>query len=321
MTATMKGRITNAYLIGEIIGMLGFGFIIDRFGRKVGVIGCTALLILGIIITVAAHGANDTDMLWMLVVGRGIGGVGAGGECPVCGTGSTEAADEADHVRKNRGFLVGLSTEFAIDMSGIIVGIVVMIVLLGYHKENSGGVWRVSFGLGMILPLLVFYFRLKMISSTQYRKHAMRKNIPYWLVVKRYWRPMIGTAGTWFMYDFVVYPFGLFSTTIISQLNPDGNLFQDVAWSTVTGLFSIPAVILGAFLMDKIGRKNAMMLGFFSQATMGFILGGALRQIQTELALFLVLYGIFGSLSEIGPGVGVSEKIIATSAAFLVHLC
>lgn len=44
----------------------------------------------------------------MLIIARGIAGVGAGGEYPVCGVAATEAADETAYVRKRRGFLVGM---------------------------------------------------------------------------------------------------------------------------------------------------------------------------------------------------------------------
>ena len=47
-------------------------------------------------------------MIWMLIIARGIAGVGAGGEYPVCGVAATEAADETAYVRKRRGFLVGM---------------------------------------------------------------------------------------------------------------------------------------------------------------------------------------------------------------------
>jgi len=60
---------------------------------------------------------------------------------------------------------------------------------------------------------------------------------------------------------------------------------------------------MGGFLMDRIGRKQTMTLGFFLWAALGFIIGGALGPIQTKFALFVVLYGIFNSLGEMGPGV------------------
>jgi MFS family permease len=55
--------------------------------------------------------------------------------------------------------------------------------------------------------------------------------------------------------------------------------------------------------MDRIGRKQTMTLGFFLWSLMGFIIGGALKPIQTIFPLFVVLYGIFNSLGEMGPGV------------------
>jgi len=55
--------------------------------------------------------------------------------------------------------------------------------------------------------------------------------------------------------------------------------------------------------MDKIGRKQTMTLGFMLWALLGFILGGAIGPIQTVFPLFVVLYGIFNALGEMGPGV------------------
>lgn len=55
--------------------------------------------------------------------------------------------------------------------------------------------------------------------------------------------------------------------------------------------------------MDWIGRKQTMTLGFALWAFLGFILGGALGPIQTVFPLFIVLYGIFNALGEMGPGV------------------
>jgi hypothetical protein len=33
-----------------------------------------------------------------------------------------------------------------------------------------------------------------MVDATQYRKHAIKTNIPYMLALKRYWKPMLGTC-------------------------------------------------------------------------------------------------------------------------------
>lgn len=67
--------------------------------------------------------------------------------------------------------------------------------------------------------------------------------------------------------------------------------------------FYLPGCLVGGFLMDKIGRKQTMTLGFFCWSVLGFIIGGALGPIQSIFPLFVVLYGIFNSFGEMGPGV------------------
>jgi MFS family permease len=136
MSSTIKSRLSNSYLIGEIFGMLFFGVLIDRIGRRTGVVAATAFLILGVVLATASHGKSelgylflfpDMDsernidsllcrMFWMMIVSRGIAGFGAGGEYPVCATSATEAADETAQLRKRRGFLVASTTDFAVDL-------------------------------------------------------------------------------------------------------------------------------------------------------------------------------------------------------------
>jgi len=179
MSKTIKTRLSNSYLIGEIFGMLFFGFLIDKVGRRTGIIFATAFLVLGIVLATAAHGTTQLGMFWMMIVARGVAGFGAGGEYPVCGTGSAEASDESAYVRKRRGLLVALSTDFSIDLGFVGAGIVALIVLAAYNENVSEGVWRVCFGLGFVLPLGLFFFRIRIINSTQYRKHAIKGKFPY----------------------------------------------------------------------------------------------------------------------------------------------
>jgi MFS family permease len=80
-------------------------------------------------------------------------------------------------------------------------------------------------------------------------------------------------------------------------------LVENIGYGTVVNCFYLPGCIVGGFLMDRIGRKQTMTLGFFLWALLGFIIGGALTPIQKVFPLFVVLYGIFNSFGEMGPGV------------------
>lgn len=80
-TPTIKTRLSNAFLIGEVFGMLFFGWGIDRLGRRTGIVFATLFLTLGIVLATAARGKTPTGLFWMLIVSRGVAGFGAGGEC------------------------------------------------------------------------------------------------------------------------------------------------------------------------------------------------------------------------------------------------
>lgn len=103
-----------------------------------------------------------------------------------------------------------------------------------------------------------------------------------------------------------IYPFGLFGSTIIATLAPNDSLVQTVGYGTVLTCFYLPGSLLGGYLMDRIGRKQTMTLGFVIWSILGFIIGGALKQITSIFPLFVILYGIFNGLGELGPGVSTS---------------
>lgn len=113
LTDTIYSRLSNAFLIGMIVGMLGFGVVVDQLGRKTGAVATTVLLVLGIVLSTAAHGTNPTGLFWMMIVARGIAGVGAGGEYPVSGAGAAEATDENSKYRKRRGFMFAMLADLS----------------------------------------------------------------------------------------------------------------------------------------------------------------------------------------------------------------
>ncbi|KAL1305265.1 hypothetical protein AAFC00_002176 [Neodothiora populina] len=328
LTSNIQTRLSNAFMVGMIVGMLGFGVIADQLGRKTGAVATTVLLVLGIVLSAAAHGTSDTGMFWCLIIARGIAGVGAGGEYPVSGAGATEATDENDVMRRHRGFMFAMLADLSASLGYVFGGLVPLLLLLCVHEkvEKYSIVWRTSFALGLIPPLSIFWFRYRMAVSTSYRKSSMRKQrVPYWLALKRYWRPLIGASATWFLYNWISIPFGIFAGTITNRVNAGDSLITNLGWGVLINCFYIPGPFIGGYLSDKIGRRRTMALGFILQAALGFVLGGAYKPIQNIFPLFVVLYGIFLTLGEVGPG---STVVLVSSESFptsirgqLVGLC
>ncbi|KAF8885496.1 major facilitator superfamily domain-containing protein, partial [Infundibulicybe gibba] len=225
------------------------------------------------------------------------------GEYSVCATQATEAADENKYVQKRRGALVGSATMASLTSGFISAALVSVIVIAAYGGKATNGVWRICFGVGIFLPLVIFLFRLRIVNSTQFHKHAIRdkRKFPLWLAVRRYWKPLLGCAGTWFLYDFISYPFGLLTPTIVAGFGSQ-TLLQSTGWSAVISLFSLPGAIIGGFLADVIGRRRTFAFGFSLVAVFGFIIGGAMVPLRAKFPAFVVLFGLFHSFLSLGPG-------------------
>lgn len=65
----------------------------------------------------------------------------------------------------------------------------------------------------------------------------------------------------------VTFPNGVFSGTIISSVVKNGSILKTAEWQLLLGSIAIPGVLIGAWLCDRLGRKNTMMLGFSGYRT------------------------------------------------------
>jgi MFS family permease len=105
--------------------------------------------------------------------------------------------------------------------------------------------------------------------------------------------------------QFSAYSFGIYSSPILANIfGDDAPLTTVFGWNTVINLFYIPGTMLGAPLSDKIGPRYALALGVTLQAIVGFIMAGDYANLSQPhmVGAFAVVYGIFLSLGELGPG-------------------
>ncbi|KZV75526.1 MFS Git1p-like glycerophosphoinositol permease [Peniophora sp. CONT] len=300
--SNVSTRVSNALLVGAILGQVIVGLMTDRVGRKFALIFTTFLIVLGALLGTAAHGANGSvaGLFWFLTIARGITGLGVGGEYPASSTSASEAANENNY--KTRGPVYIMVTNFVLSYGGPLASSVYLIVLSAAGEDHLPTVWRTCFGIGILLPLTVLIFRLKMISSKLYRDSAIKHNVPYGLVIKYYWKTLIGTCGAWFLYDFVTFPNGVFSGVIIAGVVKDTSVKTTAEWQLLLSTIALPGVFVGAWLANKIGRPNTMMIGFGGYLVIGLIIGCAYEKITKITPLFIVFYGLMQSFGNLGPG-------------------
>jgi MFS family permease len=145
-TDTQTGLAATAYLIGAVIGALLFGYLTDRFGRKRLFLITLAWYLICTTLTAFAWD------FWSFAVFRALAGMGIGGEYSAVNS----AIDELIPSHR-RG-----TADIAINGSwwlGTLVGALVSIPLLDGHFFPPSIGWRLAFGFGAVLAIMVLFLR------------------------------------------------------------------------------------------------------------------------------------------------------------------
>jgi len=291
---------------GTVVGMLTFGIISDKIGRKAGMMTATAIVAVFSALSAGSYGGGTiSGMVAALSAYRFLLGIGIGAEYP-CGSVAASEQTEGPGVSKNaqhRWF--ALATNTMIDWGFVVSSFVPLVLLWIFGPNHLRAIWRIALGLGVVPAVAVFIWRLRMVESARYARDSMKRGrMPYGLFFKRYWRNLVAICITWFIYDFITYPFGIYSSSIVNTIQPNQDLYQDFGWSTVINLFYIPGTVIGAFCIDLLGPKWCMIIGLLIQAVFGFFMSGFYEQLisPNHIAGFAVIYGLFLSFGEFGPG-------------------
>ncbi|KAE8227880.1 hypothetical protein CF326_g7210 [Tilletia indica] len=305
-------RVSNSLLVGGVIGQVVVGVICDRIGRKSAIVLTTTLLVVSAIFATAAtplHGSTDI-LFWWLTIARGGVGVGVGGEYPASSTSASEAANEK-FGRKKRGTVFSFVTNVVLCLGGLSAIFIFLIVLSASQYGNTTSdadmraldiTWRICFGIGAFLPLIVFYLRWKMMNSKLYRRGAIRKNVPYLLAIKRYWKRFLGTSLSWAIYDFCVFPAGISSGTIIATIVKDPTLKTTAEYQLLFAAMVIPGAVLGAFALPYFGSKNLLITGLAGYLIISLSIGLAWDKLLHNAPAFVVLFGLLNTFGSFGPG-------------------
>ncbi|KAJ7850281.1 MFS Git1p-related glycerophosphoinositol and glycerophosphocholine permease [Mycena olivaceomarginata] len=291
---------------GNIVGMLVFGWISDKIGRKFGMMSAAGIVAFFAALSSASSGANHSvrGLLAMLIICRFFLGIGIGAGYP-CGSVSCAEQTEGPAIARNAQHRwLALATNNMIDSALCVSALVPLVLFWICGPNHLFLVWRLSLGLGFFPALTTLIWRWNTEEPDMYKKNSMKTiKIPYWLVFKRYGVQLAAVSFTWFLYDFIKYPFGIYSSTIINTVTGNSESLTVVfGWNTVINLFYMPGAIVGAFCLDHMGPKWSMISGLLVQAAIGLVMSGFYNQLKRHIPAFAVLYGVFLCFGEFGPG-------------------
>ncbi|WWD18375.1 hypothetical protein CI109_102825 [Kwoniella shandongensis] len=302
----INGRLLPAIAFaGIILGQLTFGWISDKIGRKFGMLLCTGIVFVFSALEAASKGPGAQGTINALLAYRFLVGVGIGGEYPTGSVAAAENTEDPEIAKGSQQKLFVLATNTMIDLAFVISYFVCLVCLWIFGMNHLNAVWRITLGLGCVPPMFLFYFRLKMKEPEAYAHNSMKHTtIPWWLVIKRYWVKLLAVSITWFLYDWITYPFGLYATPITDVADPNGTLYTSIGWGTLINFFYVPGTVAGAFIVDYLGPKYTMIFGLCMQALFGFILSGCYNLLTEpkRISGFAIMYGLFLCFGEVGPG-------------------
>ena len=146
LTDEQIGLAASAYLVGAVLGAFGFGWLTDRLGRKK-----LFNITLGLYLTATALTAFSTN-IWMFVLFRALTGAGIGGEYAAINSAIQELIPA-----RYRGH-----TDLVINGSfwiGAALGALGAVFLLDSHWLPAELGWRLAFGVGAVLGLVILLLR------------------------------------------------------------------------------------------------------------------------------------------------------------------
>jgi len=308
--------VTGSAVLGAFLGAVVFGRIADVLGRKQVYTIVAAIMILGALASAVAPG-----FVW-LVVARFVLGLGIGGDYPVSAVLMSEYSN-----RKDRGRLVGMV--FSMQALGLIVGPLVGLLLLTSGMSHSM-TWRIMLALGAVPAAAVIYLRAKMPESPRFKAQVQgrseqagrdiaaysdgvvetsaasaqgtqRMRLGQFLRNRRMALLLVGTAGSWFLFDYAYYGNTLSLPAILKQVDSTASLETKLLWTLgMFVVFAVPGYIVAVLTMDRIGHRRLQFIGFAVMAAAFLTLAG-FEHLTTSVAPFLAIFGLSYFFVEFGP--------------------
>ncbi|CAK9012320.1 Glycerophosphoinositol permease 1 (Glycerophosphodiester transporter GIT1) [Durusdinium trenchii] len=289
-THAQHDLVKSAMYAGSILGMIVMGPLSDLIGRRNGLILCSLITLTGALLSTFAWCENA------LIAARIITGIGMGGEYPLASSHSAESSSTADGARN-----VALLYLFGSGGGQALCPLVTYLMDIAGVPDHL--LWRCIFAIGSALSVLGLLLRIVATQDSPKFKQsrASHSHQSTASLLRPYWRPLLGTAGGWFLYDIVEY--GLKQNdAAIFDAGHDGAYSDSVLSVFFTRLLVIPSLIVAPWLLTMTSSRRVQCAGFLGCALCNLALAVGYGTLKEMTVLFFALYIIQLSFQSL-PGV------------------
>ncbi|CUS08593.1 unnamed protein product [Tuber aestivum] len=316
-TPERQRLLTSITFAGIVIGQLGFGWYVDRFGRRNGMKASGIIIIVSSLLTAIPFPGPIPRIIDLLATCRFFTGVGIGGEYPSGSVACAEAAALRPEGTRNRWFIfctniMILGGFFAANMIPTAV-----VALTGEHTpDQCSNAFHILFGIGTTFAIIVFTFRRFVDEGEQYEQARKdRVEISYKTVISYYWQSLAVESFIWFLWNVTSFSYTIFAPRLIEMIGTPGqSLVQVFGYTACIMMFHFPGAVGGAYLSDRLGPRVMLVLGCFCQTLMAALLAALWAKVEIPAPAFIIIFGFFAMFGEAGAGNNIG-LIVSQSAA------
>ncbi len=112
---------------------------------------------------------------------------------------------------------------------------------------------------------------------------------------------LVGTAGSWFLFDYAYYGNTLSLPAILKGVDPGAGTAAKLVLSlAMFVVFAVPGYALAVSRMDRIGHRRLQLIGFAAMAV-AFCLLAAVPALTSSIGAFVAVFGVSYFFVEFGP--------------------
>ena len=277
---------SSVVFAGAIVGQLCMGVAGDVFGRKRALILTNLFTALGALCSALASWGTSSTVYLVIIVSRFVLGVGVGGKYPLAGTVSSEGAAGAKGGRAAGGASSSSSSSatsskrakalevafgffwqtpgtmlpYAIGMAFLAACKLTHAMDIPFLQASLG--FRIVLGLGALpaFAVVLLTWCQPDTAMTAFKRPTLWRDIR---AHPQLWRALVGTGGSWLLYDFLYYGLTLNQPAIIEQAFGTADSAYSVLWQNLLAAsVGIPGVVLAIVVLPKLGAKALQAYGF-----------------------------------------------------------